>query len=522
MPRMKDYQIPFGLTGRGMKFEIHSSKEDVRVKIKDSEIVCSHSHYFHNLKVENGKNKFDITFCHKLRDRKKEVYGDIIKSEVKEIKILNKDGEYYLYLPYTINYSEDNFKLQNFFMTASPKSSLAMKDGKCELVTPIKGKKPEVLVFDSINVAGFDLNLSTPITVTNAHWPIKPQQTVSNILCSDTPLSKRIKTLSNTFVKLTDCMRSYKKSVRLNVPLVKEDVDWITAEANVSGSLRYQLQVIMTKLKKKERKIKHECRRNGHNNLSENVRLLELMDASFSLHKCYININAHDRKNCVYALVNDERKNFRDFVSKQFGSIVARHCKATKVNVAFLEDLDFRGDFDNDTNSLSRLFAAGQLKKSIYMALEKVGIGCVFVPYAGTSRTDPVSADFGDRDKLDKTKLYVIRDDVVGKIHSDLAASLNVLLVGLSHSIVPYKFWMNKDGKIKDGKRIKTFLAKRKFEFPKNYSGWVYVTPSGLCTEEQKKAFVARIKHVLLTTTHCQNFDINGSGITTYKAFTVN
>jgi hypothetical protein len=108
----------------------------------------------------------------------------------------------------------------------------------------------------------------------------------------------------------------------------------------------------------------------------------------------------------------------------------------------------------------------------------------------------------------------------LGKIHSDLAASLNVLLVGVSHSVYPYKFWINKNGAIKEGKRIKVFLAKMNAKLPDCF-GWVYPTPDGFYTETQKKALVEQIKQLAKATPNCHDFAINGNTISTYKAFTV-
>ena len=286
---------------------------------------------------------------------------------------------------------------------------------------------------------------------------------------------------------------------------------------NPIGNYRHQIQMLISKYNKKKRKLFYQCRKNGHNTLSESIRLLTLIDADRALHSSYDNIHTNE---CVYGFFDKKRNNFRDFVTKQFGHNVAQYCADNNINVAFIEDIEIQTDRDNDNNSLARLFAAGQLKKAIENALHNFGIGYVDVNPMGTSRTDPVTGDFAHRDKFDKTKLFVMRDGKIGRTHADLAASINVLLQGLSHSVFPYKFWV-RNGVIKSKARINQFLSVRPFNGFKDYIGEIYTTPRGFVTKKEKKMIVDQIKALALSTKEIEEFAINGPNIKTYMAFKV-
>lgn len=498
MPRLTDYQVPFGMTGRGYKFDM-SNNGHLAFQIKGHNIECFNSSYFSDLQVVKNGNTFLIKFRHKLKDAKKEVYKDWLNAKLNEIKLLRRNGEFYIYLPYTIEHKETNFDIAKQFQKAD-----------FSAVPPTR-------------VAGFDLNLNIPITVTYADWDGKECKNVkSEILCNETSLSGQLRSLVNEFKELLKVLRNYKSAVKNKVDLDKESAEWLGSLLTVPyGNYRHQIQLVMAKLNKRKKQLAYRCRKNGHRNLSENIQLLRLIDVSRSLRQAFINIHIYDNSKYIHAVFDVKRMNFRRFVSRQFGAVIAGFAIKHSIGVAFREDLDIQGDFDNDRNDLGRLFASGQLCKHIDEALEKVGVACVAVPPDGTSRTDPVTGYVGYRDALNKTCLYVLRDGQIGKIHADIAASLNVLLRGCNHSVYPYKMYLKKGKLCRNGKRVDAFLSKRQLPDFGKYTGYVYVTPNGFWTKNQRDQWVEQIKDQSQAGHPVPDFAINGNSINSYNAFKV-
>jgi hypothetical protein len=516
----KNYQCPFGLTGTGRKFDLRIVNNRLVVKINGfEEFVCMRSHYFSDLSIKKISNGFDLKFRHKLKDKRKEVFGDWIVGTVKEIKLLEDNGEWYLHLPYTITHKLDNLNLEKFFSFADPFNNKKFSDDKIKLS-------------DKIIVGGYDLNISQPLTSAIAVLEKGSKEGTLNgldygmgtllkseILTPDSNVSKRIKILTAKMDKLINAIRQSKK-------VMDDDVkEWLKEEVgNVKhGNIRHQIQIVIGKYSHEKRKLRDICRKNGHDNLSESIRLLELMDKSNSLHNSYDNI--HGKQHIFFRKTNDKRANFRKFVSKQYAAIIVKHCLANNINIAFLEDLEMNGDADEKNNSLGRLFAPGQLKKTITEALHKVGIGYVFVPPAGTSCKDPVSGMFGYRDKkYDKTKLYVIRDGLVGWLDADLVAAMNVLLLGLSHSVVPYRiFNKSLENKNRLSRRLSRFLKEVGRQLPKDVGkfywqdGWIF--------ENDKLRWVNdiedKIKHLKASVSEIPQFSITIDRKKTYRSFQI-
>ena len=160
--------------------------------------------------------------------------------------------------------------------------------------------------------------------------------------------------------------------------------------------------------------------------------------------------------------------------------------------------------------------------------MHKVGIGCVFIPPAGTSRKDPLTGMHGFRNyKTDKSKLYVLRDGVLGTLNADFVGALNVLLSGLSHSVVPYRVYGAKkdkeDEEVKekvDGKRITRFCKIKSYSF-KTLIGVNYYTGEGIITHEQKLNREEQIKQLSLSNKDITKFDLIPSNEKTCKSFQI-
>lgn len=496
-PRLNDYQMPFGMTGRGYEFDMYVENGRIIFDIQGNKIQCFNSSYFSDMQVTKNGDGFLLKFRHKLKDPKKEVYKDWIIAELKEIKLLKKDGEFRVYLPYTIKYDDANFNLAKKF------------------------SKADFSAMPFARLAAVDLNINVPITATVAEWDgVAPKIIKSEIIAGETALSGELRSLVGEFKKLVQLLKDYKAAFRNKTDLDKESVEWL--QSNLTGpygNYRHQIQLLMANLNKHKKRLLFKCRKNGHNNLSENIQVLRLIDVCRSLQNSYTNLHVYDRNKYIPAKFDEKRANFRDFVSRQFGSIIVKYCQENAVNVLFREDLDVRGDFDDENNYLARLFASGQLGKRIDEALQKISIGCSAVPPDGTSRTDPVSGYVGYRDEYNKTCLYVLRNGKIGKIHADVAASLNVLLRGCDHSVYPYKFYVKKGKLVKNGKRMDAFLTKRKLSDFGTYTGYIYVTPNGFWTKQQRDAWVGQIKHLVLLNRNVENFSISGPAVCSYDAF---
>lgn len=545
----KDYQVPFGLTGKGFSFVLESAEGKLTAQIKGcGSVVCYRSYYFSDLTVTPKTQAFEINFCHRVKSNKPHlaVAGKNIRAVIKEMKIQKRDGEFYLYLPYSITHDVANFNSGTFFQTASP--------------------KPEAIqaLPNNLTIASFDMNISTPLTgskclMTKAavegklkglHYGSGDLLAAPVIISKNTNLSNQLVALSNKMNKLKGIIKDYKLANKTNTPLHPDAVAWLeeqSVELPPCG-LRHRIQKVLKKLTGDFKKIKQRCRDNGHTELSENIRLLQVWDMAQSLHTAYTNIHVKNQSQVVFfKKANDKRANFRDFVSKKFASEMVKYAEGC--NLAFVEDIDLDFDRDSDFNSLSRLFAAGQLKKAIENAFNKQGMAVTFVQPALTSKTDPVTGELGFRpkpkDHLPKENLYVVRDNKIGVLHSDIAASLNVLLVGLNHSVYPRRVYVKNSliaKKESNNQRITSFLNTRMLsktyfstgaeklvetkEKPNELlDSWVYVTPDGYISEKQKQEREALLKVQIMDLRKngvpLQEFSLTPEPLTTYKGFQV-
>lgn len=542
MPKFeKSYLVPFGLTGRGMDFDMSVEKNHIVLKIGDHNVELFTNNYFDNPSVQHVRGKggadfYRLQFRHtlKCRGKKKAVSkGEWKVAKINEIKFRKMTtGEYEVHIPYKIEHPKENFIVQRFFASAD-----AEKTAKYLPLLPAE-----------IITTGFDLNLSTPLTRTAAKFLkgsnngelvslLYGNGTITHepeAVAKDTARSGRIVTLTGKARRLIDAIRSYKRLLIAEKQLSDEKFQTVKAKfikehqqpieeelAGVPcGNFRHKIQTLTGQYNRIYRALKKECRDNGHKILSESVRLLALGDVMNSLNNSYSKFTPGKRTSFFKA--RQKRDNFRDFVSKQYAAQVAVHSLAVKANVTFIEDIDIELDSDKDarSNSISMLFAAGQLKKAIAIALNKVGIGCVFVNPAMTSQVDAWFGLFGFRDKLkDKGNLYVRRNGVIGKINSDLVASANVMIVGVNHSVFPRRIFVkncriingsddddvvvdpDQQNQNKEGsKRMSRFLKERNLthlsldqngkvvpgDQGQTLTGYVYLDYSGYMTEQQR------------------------------------
>lgn len=450
LPSFKnDYKVMFGLSSLA-KFKIRV--EDKKIKIAFSngeEELFMNSHYFHDLEVvfdESNKTakQFIIKFRHKLKSNKKFAVSDLITGYVKQIGLQKKNGSFYVTLMFTMKHDEKILKLERFFKTASPDMS----------------KYTDLP--DKIRVAGFDLNISNPVVGCiaeidkNGKGPLNSIDfgkgnlvAGPDIVCQDTLMSNRVKRCKQLIFKVKDAIKDCKFSNSNNTKMNDATISFLKRLASPSQSPRCMIQTWIKNLKKRLKKLHSIIRASGYVNISEGLRMLEAQDAMKSLISSYERFHLKSgemlaaKKNIT---ANNRRQNFRQFISRKIASKIVQYSKGC--DVIFIEDLSLDFDSDNKNNSLIRLFSADGLIKCITDAAYKAGIGVVLVDPMGTSKTDPVTAKVGYRNLKNKNYLYVERDGVLGWVDADKIASLNVLIRGLGHSIVPYKFYVK--GKKKD------------------------------------------------------------------------
>jgi len=538
VPPTKDYPIPFGQTGRGHKFTLKEEAGKVCFLVpgltKD-EMPLSGSHYFSSLRIDKVGTDFKISFRHKTKIRSKKsarvtVKQPRINGTVTEVGILRRNGKFFLRVAYKIAYPQHNIDLKSYFASAAPSTQ------KLELLPA------------QMRVAGVDLNISDPIVVSKADifkgedgGPLSVLDYGSGkvvgepvIICKDTSRAGKISSLATKCRTLRDVIRNFRHSLHQGTPLPSKSLEFlqevpVAQEDLKSPSPRYLIQTWIKYIRTEMKRLHYKVWLDGYCHTSEAMRMLDLVDQVAFLMKSYENIHVKPghkipKKTTASLKIREtSRTRFRLHVSRLVGARVVRACEDCQM--IFLEDLS-TGFSEGSNNSLARLFSAGQLKNSIVMAAEKVGKAVVFVCKDGTSIKDPVFGLHGLRPSKktpgippDKKRLYVRRDGKIGYINADQAASLNVLLVGLSHSVAKYKFFV-KDGKLQDdeevaaqqGKKPRKIgvrlerLLKMNFDTPARlffslekdqvvpcyeatetpYTGWVYVYHDRLLTTRQR------------------------------------
>jgi IS605 OrfB family transposase len=472
-------QVPFGLTGRGYKFSLDVSGQSVQIQIKlpdgNFHLACVPSHYFYDLKIVPVKDGFSIRFRNKLKDYKKDVYGPWYEATLKEIQLQKRGGNLYVYFPYSIAADTTNESAAWFFRSA-------------ELNQKYLDEMP-----DQLTVAAFDLNLSNPLVAAvaditkNGDGPIRVLDFGSaeivcpaTIICKNAPSRSTINGLSSAMNKLKGIIREYKACKRQGLGISDESMGWLLKWSRVrldNGKeqsitfVRRLIQNTMGRLFDRATKKVKASRDRGHTDLSENVALLRMLDTRESLVNAYQNLHLTAGQRCIYRRnARNSRQRFRKYVSLQYGAEIVKYCRKAGAKLIFIEDLNLEFDRDSSSNSISRLFAAGQLITSIQNACNKAGIEVVLVDPAGTSQRDPVTGDIGLRPKYgekglpgryrSKDYLFVERDGELGILNADEAAATNILLTGLNRSIFKHKIWIGKEGKIEEDSGVPDFLPR--------------------------------------------------------------
>lgn len=434
---MNNYGVPFG-----------ESYIPFEISIKDGKLIASfkgfpefefyQSDYLGNLSVSKSNRIHQIQFQHKKKIKNQESvpYGSIIKAELKELNLLCKNGSFNLYLNYSIHHPKANKDLE-FFLKSSKIKSV---DG-----------------FDNhIKIAAIDLNISNPITACKAeihkgdfshplhclgygsgNWISKPEKLVFDGQYNNTLIK-----ITNESKKLVWAIRNYKKLKNNNIPMPKEDMQFIGATLEDSQSyIRFRINTKLKSINTDMKSARENLTKSGMKNISECIRLIETEDAFASLISSYERIHLKPNESLPQTKKFDtKRANFRKFVTRRLAYKISEY--ASDCNIVFVENLEFDKD-----NYLMKLFSCKTLLSYIEEALNKKGICMVQVEKMGTSKIDPVTGKLGFRSKKDKSRLYVRRDDEICYIDSDLSACVNVMLVGLSHSICKYKIVENKEGK---------------------------------------------------------------------------
>lgn len=539
--KIKDYVVPFGLSGRGQPFSLTVENDLLNVKIGSDIFKCCRSNYFHNLSVEptydKGGKRLDgyfLKYNHKTKIRSKN--SQVVPSlssqktgQLCELGLHKKNGKFYLYLSHSRPMNRTANGAKFFFQTAHP----------------TKGESYYNLP-DCLKLAAFDLNLSDPLSMTKAtlhkgkgHGPVEDEYYgtgkitfLPQVVVKDTSFARRIGNHARTCDKLKDVIKAYKSDKGVSQEMERFLRKCPYSNRDIQNN-RYFIQTWVGHLNKKIKEVRRKVWLSGYRELSEAFMLLKLEDAFYSLCRCYDNIHIRNAnvKPVFHKKDGDQtRRRLRLHVSRLLAASVVRFSGDS--DIIFIEDLS-TGFKEGDNNSLSRLFSPGQLKKCIESACEKADKGCVFVCPNGTSQKDPITGWHGFRPKKrkdvektiipqDKRSNYVIRDNELCLIEDDPAASLNVLLVGLSHGVGIYKFYVNK-GKISkngdveesDKVRLTRFLEanfgakKSELYFAANekevvvckakpieqaYTGWVYICSNKLLSESQKNEHVNRIK----------------------------
>lgn len=528
LPSFKnDYKVMFGLTSLA-KFKMRINNDRLCVTFAGGEEeVFLNSYYFHDLKVEcdKSKNQYNIKFRHKVKTKKKNVVSDEIVGCIKQIGLQKRDGCFYVSLMFTMSHDAKVFKLEKFFKTAAPDMS-KYKD------------LPE-----TIRVAAFDLNISNPVVGCIAE--VTKDGLVGSldaldygkgnlvagpdIVCPDTNLSDEIRVIKRLIFNVKDAIKEYKYSVNNGVPMDKKVLAFLEGIESPSPVPRCRIQTWIKKIRTTLAQLHSKVWSSGYVSISESLRILEAQDAMRSLISSYERIHLKSGQQMHAKPKFDKtRQNFREFISRKIASRIVGYAKGC--DIIFIEDLAFEFNADNDNNSLVRLFSPGGLIKCITDAAYKAGIGVVLVDPMGTTKTDAVTGEIGCQDSKKTKNLYVERDGVLGCIDSDKNAALNVMIRGLGHSIVPYKFYVRGkkeeviiDGEIQEkeiGKRLQRYyanqfgIAKPVFSFDERtgtvvackklvkednpvVSMYVYAHGTKLCTGKahiaKEKALAARV-----------------------------
>jgi hypothetical protein len=565
----KDYPVPFGLTGTGHKWGVTVSPkgglEFTIPGLTNQRVRTAPSDYFFSPEVTPCKNGYNFSFCHRLKIRKKgnslRPCSERFQTTIREFGLLKRKDRFYIRISYEMVVPERQVQLQRFFRSSDP-------------LKTDKDRATFARLFDTpVRVAAFDTNISDPLVVAKAeiardegHGPLKVldfgtgKLLESRIVCSDTSFARGIAKFTSACRKLRDVIREYKsvcKKQAEGYPLFTKlsegsQVFLRNISKNKSDNTRMLIQTAVHRLRTFLRKYHYKVWLTGYRELSEAIRILDFTDQYAYLTSSYNNLHIPPgSKESVYSkrLVSGKdsrRQRMRKHISRLLAARAIREAK--DCDLIFFEDID-AGFEEGGKNSISKLFAAGQWKEAVEQAAEKAGKVVVFVSPDGTSKIDPVTGLCGVRRAdvkqqefsgipVDKSKCYIERDSGVGVINSDVMAAINVLLVGLAHSVGVYKFYVSKGQVKSSGVRLQRFLnlnfGTTKVSFyeedgkittagGKPYTGLVYVDGGELVSldirQKRQKDLAEKIKDLLMSGKKIPGFDVTPDSHTTLRAF---
>lgn len=512
LPKSKGCQFCCGQTGTGYPFRLAVCGGNLVVTIPNKnegdsspgftgDIVCGPSLYFDKLSVETqyretkdegeakkSKKKeisgYRLSFQTStlLRGKKTvQEIGSLTTAVVKEIRISERDGRLFVYLPHTVTLDPKYAAFAKYFSSADPNPLLASSFP------------------DEVRCMGVDLGLVAPVTVAPAAFvrdgtgPMSlPGYGTGDLLTEPfcpykqkTPRCREIGSLIQQIYRLKDAVRDARRREFSDESVA--DLNAAVGRADFTG-----VQLWMTKLRREVARHKHELRGEGYGNMAEAIRLMELVDEYSSLVSAFNAIHvrpggsAHRDRN-FRSLLGEmtRRRNFRRLLERCVAAEVRKHVLEYKIDVVFVEDLEMlKGNRyeSRAKNSLARLFAPGGLLSAIELALKKVGVPVIRVDPTGTSQVDPLTGDPGYRDENNSSNLLVRRDGKVGCLPADPVGAVGVLLKGVSRSTVPFSVYVGGDGMV--GKKPEeSDDAENERKVGKRVSHYMKKFPSGVRTK---------------------------------------
>lgn len=486
IPEFKnDFLVSIGRSSRG-GFTMSKNGHDIEFKLGRrggwGEMTCSPSHYYGDLKITpaKGGKGYPIAFRNKLKIRGKnkhheEKYGELMEGVVNEVGLKRVNDRFYIYFTYNFTRPNTSFDIQRFFSTSQPNKELI-------------DKLPE-----EIYVAAVDLNMFNPISIAKAKLSRNGEGKLEaldygrgDIIDGPKFLAtrgKRCGTLRNlkqeiSFVKkaIGEYKTTKKSSDHGGLGMSQETLDALETQCP-EGNVRYKIQYCIKDIKKRLNQLAYEIRKKGDSNLAELIALLDCKDEFDSLTKSYDRMHLKPGEMLTQATRpkrNAKRTNTRDDINRKIANTIAKDLKGfDNRGVVFIEDFESNTDSDenNDTNRMVRLFNARKILDHLKEALEKRGIGMVEVDKSGTSKTDPITGKTGWRNEYNTNKLlFLENDNTLLEVDCDTAASLNVLLKGLCHSVVPFSFLFRSAKKKAGGKTTERY-GKRNTRFLKDMFG---------------------------------------------------
>lgn len=460
--------------------------DNLNVKINNIEnFKLYKSHYLGNAKFTEEDRGYTVRFCHQVKTRNQEHrnYNKEIQGKLKQLGLVKQNNEFYINLSISIEENKVNNDIKYFMQSADLK--------KIEINLE---KTPDEMTFASV-----DLNISNPITATKAKFykndhskPLKSFGYGSGEFIEHPTFLVENGIHNNKIIKITnDCymlkkiIKNFKqiKNHNAKFEFIKKEIDFLKIENENLNQLRYKIQSQIKIIKNQLANYSELLRKTGYNNLADCIRLLEAKDMYASLISSYERIHLLPGKSMPQKKKFDNtRANFRKLITRKLAYKIVDY--AHDCNAVFVEDLNF--DSDSDKNYLLRLFHCQTLLKFIEEGLNKRGIAMILTDKNGTSKVDPVTGELGYRDKKDKSKLYVKRNDKIVYIDSDLAACVNIMLKGTNHSICPYNFLLSNDEE-SDKQRIKTFKKLTGKDIPKSKERIYCFHPDKFISQSEKK-----------------------------------